>query len=69
MTQKELHLLLAYIYNNRCQLEEEVRQLQTNVRFRRIDIADCVELACAIQRLETFKEVTGHILTLLKITK
>lgn len=65
MTQKEL--LLAYFYNNRCRLEDEVKQLQTNVRFRKIDITDCVELACAIQRLETFSEVTRHVLALLKI--
>lgn len=65
MTQKEL--LLAYFYNNRCRLEEEVKQLQTNVRFRKIDITDCVELICAIQRLETFSEVTRHVLALLKI--
>lgn len=65
MTQKEL--LLAYFYNNRCRLEEEVKQLQTNVRFRKIDITDCVELICAIQRLETFSEVTRDVLSLLKI--
>lgn len=65
MTQKEI--LLSYIYNNRCRLEDEVRQLQTNLRFRRIDIADCVELACALQRLETFKEVSAHVLTIMKL--
>ncbi len=65
MTQKEL--LLAYFYNNRCRLEDEVKQLQTNIRFRKVDIADCVELACAIQRLETFSEVTRHVMALLKI--
>lgn len=65
MTQKEI--LLAYFYNNRCRLEEEVMQLQSNLRFRKVDITDCVELACAIQRLETFAEVTRHIMALLKI--
>lgn len=65
MTQKEL--LLAYFYNNRCRLEDEVNQLQTNIRFRKVDIADCVELACAIQRLETFSEVTRHVMAILKI--
>ena len=65
MTQKEL--LLAYFYNNRCRLEDEVKQLQTNIRFRKVDISDCVELACAIQRLETFSEVTRHVMTILKM--
>lgn len=69
MTQNEMSLLYSYIYNNRCDLEYQVRQLQSNIRFRSVDIADCVELACAIQRLETFKEVTGHIMILLKLKK
>ena len=69
MTQDEMSLLYRYIYNNRVELEHHVRQLQNNIRFRDIDIADCVELICALQRLETFKEVTEHILLLLKLKK
>lgn len=67
MTQKEI--LLAYFYNNRCRLEEEIQQLQSNVRFRRIDISDCVELACSLQRLETFKEVSQDVMSILKMIK
>ncbi len=69
MTQKELTLLCSYIYNNRVQLEHEVLQLQNNIRFRKIDVADCVEMICALQRLETFKETTNHIMILLKLKK
>ncbi|MCM1528856.1 MAG: hypothetical protein NC093_02550 [Alistipes sp.] len=69
MTQKEITLICSYIYNNRVSLEQEVRQLQNNIRFRNIDAADCMELICALQRLETFNEVTGHILLLLKLKK
>ena len=69
MTQQEIHLICSYIYNNRVQLEQEVRQLQNNIRFRNIDVADCVELICALQRLESFKEVTDHIMILLKLKK
>lgn len=67
MTQKEMMLLYCYIYNNRIDLEHEVRQLQNNIRFRNVDVADCMELICALQRLETFKEVTDHIMILLKL--
>lgn len=69
MTQKEMTLLCSYVYNNRIQLEHEVHQLQNNIRFRKIDVADCVEMICAIQRLETFIEVTNHIMILLKLKK
>ena len=37
MTEKEKILLYSYVYNNTLQLENEVKQLQSNVRFRRID--------------------------------
>lgn len=67
MTDKEKMLLCSYIYNNRVQLEHEVHQLQNNIRFRRVDVADCVELICALQRLDTFKEVTNHVMMLLKL--
>lgn len=69
MTQKEIMLLCSYIYNNRVDLEREVRQLQNNIRFRNVDVADCMELICALQRLETFKETTDHIMHLLKLKK
>lgn len=69
MTQKEMTLLCSYVYNNRIQLEHEVHQLQNNIRFRKIDVADCVEMICALQRLETFIEVTNQIMILLKLKK
>lgn len=69
MIQKEMTLLCSYVYNNRIQLEHEVHQLQNNIRFRKIDVADCVEMICALQRLETFIEVTNQIMILLKLKK
>ncbi|MBR1824047.1 MAG: hypothetical protein IJ779_07425 [Ruminococcus sp.] len=60
-------MILAYIYNNRLRLEENVRQLQANVRYRRIDLPDCVELLCAQHELETFLEVTNQIRAILNL--
>lgn len=65
MNQKEITLLLSYIYNNQCRLEDEVRQLQTNVRFCRIDSADSMELTKSLIYLEAFKEITSNIRCLL----
>ena len=67
MTEKEKTLIYSYIITNKTQLENNVRQLQSNVRFRDIDIPDCVELIVALQRLQTFNEVTSHILMLLRL--
>lgn len=69
MTQKEILLIMSYIYNNRVRMEEEVRHLQNNIRFRNIDVADCIELICAIQQLDTFNETTKHIRLLLGLNK
>lgn len=67
MRQNEKDIINMYIYNNTVRLEDTVKQLQNNVRFRRIDSIDCIELLLAQQELETFKEVTKHIKLLLKL--
>ena len=67
MRQNEINVLCAYIYNNYCRLETNVKILQSNIRFRRIDPVDCIELMLATQEFETFKEVTKHIRILLKL--
>ncbi|MBO7695322.1 MAG: hypothetical protein J6T10_22085 [Methanobrevibacter sp.] len=64
MTERERILLFSYVYNNTLELENEVRQLQSNVRYRRIDSADIYELLVAQIRLETFKEISEHIISL-----
>lgn len=67
MTSKEYAILLNYMYNNQKRLEDEIRQLKTNLRFRDIDVVDCIELALALNQLDTFKETTKQIRLLLKI--
>ena len=67
MNQKEITLLMSYILNNKDSLEYEVRKLQDNVRFRRIDSSDCMELLKANIYLEAFKDITTDILCLLSL--
>lgn len=67
MRQTEKDLLSAYIYNNYVRLENKLHTMKNNIRFRNIDIVDLVEMICAQQEFETFKEVTKHIQILLKI--
>ena len=69
MRQTEKDLLTAYIYNNYVRLEDQLTTLQNNLRFRKVDVVDCVELLCAKQEFDTFKEVTGHIRLLLKLNE
>ena len=67
MNKKEEALIMGYISNNRFRLEQEVQQQQANLRTRKIDCVDCLELALSLQQLQTFTEVTNHILLLLKL--
>lgn len=67
MKQSELSLLYSYIYNNRLMLKNEVRTMQANLRYREIDVIDCLELALAVERYNTFKETTNQIKALLKL--
>ena len=67
MTQNEKDLIAAYIYNNYVRLEDNLITLQNRIRFRKVDVADCMEYICALQEFETFKEITGHIKLLLKL--
>ena len=67
MRNDEFSMIYAYLYNNQLKLEDTVKQLQSNVRFRHIDITDCVELLCAQSRLELFNDVVHDLNAILNI--
>ena len=45
-------MFLAFEYNHREYLTENLRQLQQNVRYRNIDSVDYIELIIAIEALK-----------------
>ena len=55
MNKKQLALWEEYKLNKRDFLEHDIQQLQTNLRYRQIDVVDCLEMALAIERLNTFE--------------
>lgn len=63
MTKYEL--ILSYLLNNEMRLEDEVKQLQQNVRFRKIYDMDMIELLIATVRRDMFIEVSKNIRDLL----
>lgn len=65
----EINLVYNYIYNNRQRLEEELRNQQAKLRYRKIDVVDCIETACVIERLNTFRQMSCDILQLLKLVE
>ena len=57
MRQKEIDLLYQYLWNRFTYLEQDVQQLQQNVRYRHIDAVDCL----ALERLNAFKQFSADV--------
>lgn len=66
-TQKQKDLWNEYKYNRGEYLRQDIKQLQQNIRYRDIDIVDCIELALAIERLNTFNQVCKSVEVFLKL--
>lgn len=60
-------LLYEYFFSEEIRMEDELRQLQHNVRFRKIDDIDCHELLVATLRLEAFREFRKNVVALLNM--
>ena len=69
MTEKQMELFCAYCFNKRAQLEEDLTVLQNNIRWRRIDQIDCLELSIAMARLEMFEEIENSLNALFGVYK
>lgn len=54
-------MILSYLLSNEIYLEDEVKHLQQNARFRNIRDLDAVELLIATVRRDTFLEISKHI--------
>lgn len=67
MNAKEKQLLLQYFIHRSDLLEDEFRQLRANLRFRKIDSADCIECSIALERMAAFKEFSHDVMQLLKL--
>lgn len=69
MTQKEVESLLGYMLRRHDLLEMELQQIQTNIRYRRVDVVDCMELALAIERYNSFNDFAADVKQLLNLQK
>lgn len=67
MREKEIILLLQYIVHSKQELEQELRERQQSIRYRKITVEDCIDLALCRERLATFNQVTKDIVALLKL--
>lgn len=69
MTKQEQNLLLAYIHNMQLTLERELEQLTQNIRYRRFDCVDLLELMLLQERLHSFVCFARDVLYILNQKK
>ena len=69
MREREKVLISSYFNSQITQLEETVNQLQTKIRFRKVDLSDTYELQYALVRLEQMKQVCKDITVFLNFDK
>lgn len=69
MTKQEQNLLLSYIHNMQLTLERELEQLTQNIRYRRFDSLDLVELLLLQERLQCFVCFARDVLYILNQKK
>ena len=67
MKLSEKELLWAWITNEQFRIENELTELRNRIRFRRIDVSDCVELMLTLQRYEDFKDFALVLIRLLNL--
>lgn len=66
---KKYDVLLEYFHLEFVRLENEVKQLQENIKWRRISTIDCLELIIAQERLAAFLEFRQHVKAILKLQR
>jgi hypothetical protein len=67
MKLKEREFLLEYFLNEGDRLAAEVARLQQNLRYRKINIDDCMELMLAADRLTFFGKLRDDLIDLLSM--
>lgn len=69
MRQIESQNLMEYILFEMTRLEQDVQHLRQNLRYRDVDVVDCMELMLALERLVVFKRFSGNVIQLLKLRR
>lgn len=67
MTEKEKILIQSWLVSEDLRLDEELQQLQARIRYRKIDVVDCIELALLIERYQNFKQFSDTVDKLLHL--
>lgn len=66
---KKYDILQEYFHNEFIRLENDVKQLQENIKWRRISTIDCLELIIAQERFAAFLEFRANVKAILKLKR
>lgn len=67
MTEKERELLKSWLLNEDMRIDNEIMELKSRLRYRNIDIVDCIELALLINRYQDFRQFSSVVERLLNL--
>ncbi len=60
-------LLAEYFYSEYNRLEADIKQLQENIKWRRVSTIDCLELIIAMERFSAFCDFKSNVNAILRI--
>lgn len=67
LTEKERELLKSWLLNEDLRIDNEIIEMKSRLRYRKIDIVDCIELALLINRYQDFKQFASVVERLLNL--
>lgn len=69
MTEKEKQLLLSWLVNEQLRLDQDIIELRNRLRFRKIDISECVEYMLLQQKSSDFEDFSKILIRLLHLVE
>ncbi len=67
MGKRQKEIFLMYLNNTRDRMEEDIRTLRQQLRYRNVDVVDCLELLLALERFNAFQEFSRNAKAILRL--
>lgn len=67
MGKRQNEIFLMYLNNTRDRMEDDIRTLRQPLRYRNVDVVDCLELQLALERFNVFQEFSRDAKAILQL--
>ncbi len=67
MTKRQKEIFIMYLNSTRDRMEEDIRTLRQQLRYRNVDVVDCLELQLALERFNVFQEFSRDAKAILQL--